>query len=87
MLKNVINAFPAHIKFLSKLYLLNLIVFLFIRFVFYFVNQSSGVSAAAFSEKLLAFKMGVEFDTAVFCWIVVLPMLIFSLNYFLNPFS
>ncbi|MDP1799890.1 MAG: hypothetical protein Q8L81_00965, partial [Bacteroidota bacterium] len=32
----------------------------------------------------MAFRMGLEFDTAVFCWIAFLPTIIFSISHFLK---
>lgn len=84
MLDKLIEKIPAHIKFLVKLYLLNLVFFFVIRFIFYFVNRSSDVGDVPFFEKLMAFRMGLEFDTAVFCWIAFLPTLIFSISHFLK---
>ncbi|MBA2613307.1 MAG: LTA synthase family protein [Bacteroidetes bacterium] len=84
MLKKIIEKIPAHIKFLIKLYLLNLLLFFVMRFIFYFVNRSSDVGTVSFLEKAMAFKMGVEFDSAVFCWIAFLPTFIFSISHFLK---
>jgi phosphoglycerol transferase MdoB-like AlkP superfamily enzyme len=84
MLNRVVQKIPAHIQFLFKLYALNLILFLCIRFIFYFVAQSSDTGGVSFFEKFMAFRMGVEFDTAVFCWIAFLPLVVFSLSHFLK---
>ena len=84
MLDKLIQKIPAHFKFLIKLYLLNLIVFLFIRSVFYFINKSSDAANVSFFDQLMAFRMGLEFDTAVFCWIAFLPTLLFSVSHFLE---
>jgi phosphoglycerol transferase MdoB-like AlkP superfamily enzyme len=84
MLDKLIGKIPAHIKFLVKLYLLNLILFLFIRLIFYWANRSSDIGSVTFLEKLMAFRMGLEFDTAVFCWIAFLPTVIFSISHFLK---
>ena len=84
MLKKVRTNIPAHIKLLLKLYATNLVVFFCIRLLFYFINKSSDVGSVHFSEKLMAFRMGLEFDTAVFCWIAYLPTLIWSIAYFLK---
>ena len=84
MLDALISKIPAHIKFLIKLYLLNLILFLSIRLIFYLVNKSSDVAEVSSFEKIMAFRMGLEFDTAVFCWIAFLPTLIFSVSHFLS---
>ena len=70
---------PAHIKLLFKLYGLNLIVFFVIRLLFYHVNKSTDVADVPFFEKFMAFRMGLEFDTAVFCWIAFFPTLIWFL--------
>ena len=75
---------PAHIKLLFKLYGLNLIVFFVIRLLFYYYNQSSDVSDVAFLEKVMAFRMGLEFDTAVYCWIAFFPTVLWSIAYFFN---
>ena len=84
MLNRVVQKIPAHIQLLIKLYALNLVLFLFIRFVFYFTNKASDVGSVIFFEKLMAFRMGLEFDTAVFCWIAFLPTLVFSISLFLK---
>lgn len=84
MLNRVVQKIPAHIQLLIKLYALNLVLFLFIRFVFYFTNKASDVGSVIFFEKLMAFRMGLEFDTAVFCWIAFLPTLVFSISHFLK---
>ena len=82
MFDKLSSKIPAHFKLLFKLYGLNLVVFFCIRFVFYHFNKSSDVGAVSFYEKLLAFRMGLEFDTAVFCWIAYLPTLLWSIAYF-----
>lgn len=79
MLKRFVSQIPAHIRLLFKLYGLNLVLFFFVRLFFYYVNQSNDVGNVSVSEKLLAFKRGVEFDTSVFCWIAFLPVLLWSL--------
>lgn len=84
MLDKLIEKIPAHIKILIKLYLLNLILFFLIRIIFYNINKSSDVETASVFERFWAFRMGLEFDTAVFCWIAFLPTLIFSISHFLN---
>ncbi|MBL7935572.1 MAG: sulfatase-like hydrolase/transferase [Bacteroidia bacterium] len=80
----MITFIPAHIKLLVKLYVFNLILFFCIRFLFYHFNKSSDVSEVPFFEKLMAFRMGLEFDTAVFCWIAYLPILLWSIAYLLK---
>ena len=75
---------PAHIKLIFKLYGLNLIVFFLIRLCFYFYNQSSDVGTVSFYEKCMGFRMGLEFDTAVFCWIAFLPALVWSGAYLMK---
>ena len=75
---------PAHIKLLFKLYGLNLMVFFIIRLLFYYYNQSSDLGNVPFSEKAMAFRMGLEFDTAVYCWIAFFPTLLWSIAYFFN---
>lgn len=82
MLNRVVQKIPAHIQFLVKLYAFNLVLFLFIRLIFYFADKASDVGDVAFFEKLMAFRMGLEFDTAVFCWIAFLPTLVFSISHF-----
>ncbi|MBL7920956.1 MAG: sulfatase-like hydrolase/transferase [Bacteroidia bacterium] len=82
MLNRVVQKIPSYIQFLFKLYALNLGLFFFIRLFFYFVNKASDVGNVVFFEKLMAFRMGLEFDTAVFCWIAFLPVLIFSISHF-----
>lgn len=84
MLKKISDKIPAHILLLIKLYGFNLILFFFIRLFFYFINHSSDVSSVPLSEKIMAFRMGFEFDTAVFCWIAFLPTLLFSIAYALK---
>ena len=84
MLDALISKIPSHIKFLIKLYLLNLVLFFCLRIIFYVVNKSSDVADVSIFEKVMAFRMGLEFDTAVFCWIAFLPTLIFSISHFLN---
>ena len=84
MLSVILKKIPAHIRLIVKLYLLNLLLFLALRFIFYFFNHSSDTSTVPVIEKLLAFRMGLEFDTAVFCWIAYLPVLIFSISSFFN---
>lgn len=61
-----------------------MVFFFVIRFIFYFVNRSSDVGDVPFFEKLMAFRMGLEFDTAIFCWIAFLPTLVFSISHFLK---
>ena len=59
-------------------------VFFIIRLLFYYYNQSSDVGNVPFSEKAMAFRMGLEFDTAVYCWIAFFPTLLWSIAYFFN---
>jgi phosphoglycerol transferase MdoB-like AlkP superfamily enzyme len=82
MFNKITAKLPAHVKLLFKLYGLNLVVFFCIRLLFYFINKSSDVGNVSFFEKLMAFRMGLEFDTAVFCWIAFFPTLIWSIAYF-----
>ena len=82
MLKNLIANIPEYIKLLVKLYAFNLLLFFCIRLLFYYFNNSSDTDTVSFYEKVTAFKIGVEFDTAVFCWIAYLPALLWTLAYF-----
>lgn len=84
MFKKLSNKLPAHIKLLFKLYSLNLVIFFIIRLLFYYHNQSSDLENVPFFEKVMAFRMGLEFDTAVFSWIAFFPSLIWSIAYFFN---
>ena len=79
MFKTISNKIPASVKLLFKLYFLNLLLFFFVRFLFYHINKSSDVGEVPFIEKFMAFRMGLEFDTAVFCWITYFPTLIWFL--------
>ncbi|MES2762928.1 MAG: sulfatase-like hydrolase/transferase [Bacteroidota bacterium] len=79
MLKRIIEKIPADVKLLFKLYILDLFLFFFIRFIFYYFNRSSDVGNAPFFEKAMAFERGLEFDTSVFCWIAIFPVLIWFL--------
>ncbi|MCE3229592.1 MAG: sulfatase, partial [Bacteroidetes bacterium] len=82
--KKFIEKIPPHFGLLIKLYALNLSLFLIFRLFFYYFNHSEDTGSVPFFDKLWAFRMGLEFDTAVFCWIVYLPMLIWSLAAFLK---
>ena len=84
MFDKFLEKLPAHFKLIAKLYGINLIVFFCIRLLFYYYNKSSDVGSVPFYEKMMAFRMGLEFDTAVFCWIAFLPALIWSVAYFLK---
>ena len=84
MLKQFLAKIPNHIKLVVKIYLLNLVLFLGYRLIFYTVNQSSDIDTVPMFEKIWAFRMGLEFDTAVFCWITFLPWTIWSVAYFFN---
>jgi phosphoglycerol transferase MdoB-like AlkP superfamily enzyme len=84
MLSTFIQKIPAHISFLVKVYFFNLFLFFSIRFLFYLVNQSSDVGIATYFEKLMAFRRGLEFDSAALCWIASLPALLLSISYFFN---
>ena len=75
MLKTLLAKIPSEAKLLFKLYFLNLFLFLFVRFLFYHINKSSDIDNVPLIEKLMAFRMGLEFDTAVFCWIAYFPTL------------
>ncbi len=82
MLKKLTEKIPAYISLLFKLYVFNLALFFLIRFLFYFINKATDVGTVSLPEKLMAFKMGFEFDTAVFCWIAYFPTLLFAIAYF-----
>ena len=84
MLKNIWSKIPAHVILLFKLYGLNLVLFFFTRFFFYYYNKSSDVGSVIVFEKLMAFRMGLEFDTAVFCWITYFVVLIWSIAHFFD---
>ncbi|MES2514859.1 MAG: sulfatase-like hydrolase/transferase [Bacteroidota bacterium] len=75
MLKKIREKIPAEATLLFKLYILNLFLFFLIRLLFYIFNKSSDIDGISFYEKINAFKIGFEFDTAVFCWISYLPLL------------
>lgn len=79
MLNKLIENIPILFKFLIKIYCINLILFFLIRLFFYFYNQTTNLNSTPLIEKLMAFKMGLEFDTAVFCWVLFLPFLLFSI--------
>lgn len=81
MLKKLNEHIPAHIRLLFKLYVFNLVLFFLVRFLFFVINKATDVAAVSFSEKALAFKTGFEFDTAVFCWIACLPVLLWSIAF------
>jgi phosphoglycerol transferase MdoB-like AlkP superfamily enzyme len=81
MLKKISGNIPAHIKLLMKLYVISLILFFFIRVFFYQYNKPSHLHDVAIIEKLMAFRMGLEFDTAVFCWVAFLPALAWTVAY------
>ncbi len=82
MLKKLTEKIPAYISLLFKLYVFNLFLFFLVRLLFFSVNKATDVSTVSLSDKLMAFKMGFEFDTAVVCWIAYLPAVIFALAYF-----
>lgn len=84
MLNTFIKKIPAHFSFLVKVYFFNLLLFFGSRSLFYIFNQSSDVEAVPNIEKLIAFRRGLEFDSAVFCWIAYLPALLLSISYFFN---
>lgn len=81
MLKKLNENIPAHIRLLFKLYVFNLVLFFLTRLLFFIVNKATDVAMVPFSEKALAFKTGFEFDTAVFCWIAYLPVLLWSMAF------
>jgi phosphoglycerol transferase MdoB-like AlkP superfamily enzyme len=81
MLKKISGNIPAHIKLLMKLYVISLILFFFIRVFFYQYNKPSHLQDVTIIEKLMAFRMGLEFDTAVFCWVAFLPALAWTVAY------
>lgn len=81
MLSRLIKAVPNHIRFLLKLYVANLFLFFLWRLAFYFFDQSLDVSEVSFSDKLHAFRRGLEFDTAVVCWLAYIPALLWTLAY------
>lgn len=87
MLKKIKRHIPHYVLLLLKIYGLTLLLFLIERCFFYYFNQSSATGSASFIEKCLAFKMGLEFDTAAFCWIAIFPGVIFSIGYFFNKLS
>jgi phosphoglycerol transferase MdoB-like AlkP superfamily enzyme len=87
MRKQFLTSIPNHVKLVLKIYLLNLVLFLVYRIIFYIINQSSDINTVPVFEKIWAFRMGLEFDTAVFCWITFLPWTIWSVAYFLNKLS
>jgi len=82
MLKKFLNKIPAHFQLLIKLYGFNLLLFFIIRCVFYFNNKSSDLGEVPFFEKFMAFRMGLEFDSAVLSWIMTAPVLIWSIASF-----
>ncbi len=84
MLKKISAKIPTHITLLVKLYVANLLLFFIIRALFYFVNKTDDTTEVVFFEKLMAFRMGLEFDTAVFSWIMYVPVLFWSLAYLLR---
>jgi phosphoglycerol transferase MdoB-like AlkP superfamily enzyme len=84
MLQKIRQQLPTHIRLLLKMYVLSLLFFLIIRFTFYALNHSVDVSNVSFFEHFIAFRMGVEFDTVVTCWILFWPVLFFSLAFIFN---
>lgn len=73
------NAIPPYIRLLLKLYGLNLVIFFCFRFIFYSVNQSADTGEVPWILRLKAFRIGLEFDSAVFSWIAFLPTLLWTL--------
>lgn len=87
MLKNLVSRIPSHVRLLFKLYFLSLFLFFIIRLLFYLINHSGDTAGVPFFEKLMAFRMGLEFDTAVFSWIALLPVLFWSVAFFSKKLS
>jgi phosphoglycerol transferase MdoB-like AlkP superfamily enzyme len=69
---------------LVKLHLFNLLLFFLFRLVFYWYNHAASSAPVPRIDTLMAFRMGVEFDSAVLCWIAFLPVLVFSIAYLLR---
>ncbi|MBK6835896.1 MAG: sulfatase-like hydrolase/transferase [Bacteroidetes bacterium] len=84
MLRKIIDKIPQHVKIIAKLYILSMLFFSFFRIVFYFTNQSKDIAAVPFFQKLYAFRMGFEFDSACLLWILSIPILLLSISYIIN---
>jgi phosphoglycerol transferase MdoB-like AlkP superfamily enzyme len=69
---------------LIRLHLFSIFLFFLFRLVFYWYNRSADTADVPWFDTFMAFRMGVEFDSAVLCWIAFLPVLIFSFAYFLR---
>lgn len=83
MLTKIRSFFPPHIKFILKLYALHICIFYFYR-TFHFLKNAPAEIDATFFQKFMGFRMGLEFDTAVTGYILFIPVLLLSANYFFN---
>lgn len=84
MLRKIIDTIPQHVKIILKLYILSMLFFSFFRLIFYITNQSEDIVSVPFIQKLYAFRMGLEFDSACLMWILSIPILLLSISYIVN---
>lgn len=84
MLRRITDKIPQHVKIIIKLYILSMLFFSLFRLIFFLTNQSEDTANVPFFQKLYAFRMGFEFDSACLMWILSIPILILSIAYIVN---
>ena len=77
MLNGFLKKIPAYIILLIRLVTLNMVLFSVFRLLFYIANRGDDVSGVALPEILQAFRRGLEFDIAVICWVLYIPLFLF----------
>ena len=79
MFNKITSKIPSKFNYLIKIYCINLFAFFLIRLFFYFYNQTFDIGSTSLLEKLMAFKIGVVFDSVVLCWSFSLPFILLTL--------
>ncbi|MBC7865103.1 MAG: LTA synthase family protein [Bacteroidia bacterium] len=70
---------PPFVKFICKLFSFQFLIFTLLRFVFYLFTFPSNAKEISFSQKLLAFRMGFEFDMIIICYSLLVPLILLFL--------
>lgn len=81
-LKKVINKIPIPIQLVFKTYLLGMGIFSLYRLLLLISNFSENLNNSLF----LAIKtmwVGVRFDTTISCYLLILPLLLYAVNFYL----
>lgn len=86
-MRKFLSQVPSFIITAAKLFLLEFMILVLCRIIFFFALKTPDVSQVPVTTVLWAFRMGFEFDMIATCYAISLPCLLLLLNEFFNKRS